>query len=149
MALQKSLQLLRLQRLSPVESDPNNPASAGPFLPVSYSTTARPASRSGSLNCVHFHIFVTPCPLSPFREVPGGTCRGLTCATILKNQLELSRGKGSATKPVFNAHPCSVTAGLDPGPDSLRPTPTRSTLRRNFHSPTARADHACRRRGPA
>src|SRR5438093_4788353 len=42
--LQKSLQLLRPGRLLPTPSNPKKTASAGPFLPDSYSTTAQPAS---------------------------------------------------------------------------------------------------------
>jgi hypothetical protein len=35
----------------------------------------------------YFHIFVIPSPLSPFREVPSGTCERLSCAILPKNQL--------------------------------------------------------------
>src|SRR5438128_6670946 len=45
--LQKSLQLLRPGRLLPATSNPKKTASAGPFLPDSYSTTAQPAFSNG------------------------------------------------------------------------------------------------------
>src|SRR6266516_1772428 len=92
-ALQKSLQLLRRGPLRPAPSNPKR-CLHGP-LPARIRIRRRAARPSWALclTVLHFHIFVTPCPLAAFVEALPDTCRGLTCATILKNQLELSRGK--------------------------------------------------------
>src|SRR5207302_11071462 len=92
-ALQKSLQLLRRALLRPTPSNPKR-CLRGP-LPARIRIrrpAARP-SRARSLTVLYFRIFVTPSPIAAFVEAVPNTCRGLTCATILKNQLELSRGK--------------------------------------------------------
>src|SRR5438132_2454171 len=92
-ALQKSLQLFRRGPLRPAPLNPKR-CLRGP-LPARIRIRRRAARPSWApcLTVLHFHISVTPCPLAPFVEALPDTCRGLTCATILKNQLELSRGK--------------------------------------------------------
>src|ERR1700730_12589074 len=90
--LPKSLQLLRRGLVLPALSNPKR-CLRGPLPAHFVFDPGRCASSASSVTLTHFHIFVTPCLLSPFLEAHPNTCAGLSSATILKNQLELSRGK--------------------------------------------------------
>ena len=89
----KSLQLLRPGRLLPAPSNPKKTASAGPFCPIRIRQLLSPLPGGATANLPLFSHFCHSLPASTFRGSRAGTCRGLSCATILKNQLELSRGK--------------------------------------------------------